>query len=126
MALLQAHNISMSVGVIAPIRQTQDAQDTNVDIKPDMAETGWCEGGHWEVMDKSSLEKFYHAIINSSRRPKCITISGCDWNEPDLLKLLTRLSIVHCEVHLKLDDAFEQSVTTTSNWTRILLNTEAK
>ena len=75
----------------------------------------------WKVMDKSSLEIFYHDISTSSPWPKCITMLGSHWHETDL----TRLSNGTLRGP-QLDDTFEQYVTTTSNWTTILLTNQAK
>ena len=78
------------------------------------------DGGDWHVVEQSSLETFHHTITTSSKRPKSITISGSNWNDLDLLEFLTRLSFIHCNVHLRLTDALEKSPETTSNWITIL------
>ena len=74
----------------------------------------WVENGDWRIMDKSSAEQFRRTVRTSSRRPACVTITGSNWEEADLLNLLTCVSNRSCKVNLKLYDPFEELQETTS------------
>ena len=76
----------------------------------------WVENGDWQIKNKSSAEQFSRTLRTSSRRPASVTITGSNWVEADLLKLLTSVSTTSCKVHLKPDDAFEKSQDITSHW----------
>ena len=67
-------------------------------------------------MDKSSAEQFHHTLRTGSRRPASVTITGSNWEEADLLKLLADVSTISCNVLLKPDDSFEKSQETTCHW----------
>ena len=74
------------------------------------------EKGNWQIMDKSSADQFYHTLRTSSIRPASVTITGSNWEEADLLKLLAEVATVRCKVNLKQDDVFKKSLETSHQW----------
>ena len=76
----------------------------------------WVEQGEWKITDKSSAEQFRHTLRTSSRRPASVTITGSNWENDDLLNLLSKVATLSCKVFIKPDDVFKTSQETTHEW----------
>ena len=94
----------------------QEACDVQNRCKTEEVSLPFIDAGDWQITGQSSAEKFHHTLRTSRLRPASVTITGSNWAEADLLKLLTAVSTTSCNVHLKPDDAFEKSQDTTSHW----------
>lgn len=73
----------------------------------------WKENGDWKIANRTSAEQFHHKIRTTGVRPASVTIRASHWEEADLLKLLTDISKIDCQVYLKPDDAFVEFDETT-------------
>lgn len=84
----------------------------DAESEPTFYET-YGNGGTWNISGSSSVTTARETLDSTSDRPDEVVITGSDFDEPSLLRFLSRISHVNCQLRLiPLDSFFISNETT--------------
>ena len=79
-------------------------------------------GGTWSISGSAESAVAIHTLDSTSNRPEELVITGSEWNEILLLRVLSRISSVNCRIRLKPSDSFFISKETTKQRVEALMS----